>query len=168
MNLRILFLIALNAFHGTLSVPFTSNNFLGALARNPPTRTFLIQPSQTIRITPSTPSSTPLWSQPTTFFTLEQFGISRVAYGEENLQVFQSGLEPVLWPPLFPFQATIPTFGASTLLRVTYPAGSYNPSALPRGGASFYAKPLDLREAINVTLSYSVYFPVGFQFVKGK
>ena len=50
---------------------------------------------------------------------------------------------------------------------IRYPAGSYKPSAIPVGGLGFYADPLDLSTAKTVTLSYQVYFPSNFNFVKG-
>ena len=55
-------------------------------------------------------------------------------------------------------------------MQAHYPAGSYKPSASPRGGISFYAPgpaDVDLTTAKEATLSYSVLFPSGFEFVKG-
>ena len=37
----------------------------------------------------------------------------------------------------------------------------------PQGGTEFYAQPLDITIAQNVTLQYSVYFSGDFDFVKG-
>ena len=56
-----------------------------------------------------------------------------------------------------------------TLFRLLYPALSINPgnSHAPIGGAVFYASPLDLMAAHNVTLDYSVFFPADFDWVKG-
>ena len=51
-----------------------------------------------------------------------------------------------------------------------YPKGSFKPSATPKGGISFYApgpKNVDLTTAAEATLSYSVLFEEGFDFVKG-
>ena len=51
-----------------------------------------------------------------------------------------------------------------------YPKGSFKPSATPRGGISFYApgpEDVDLTTAAEATLSYSVLFEDGFDFVKG-
>ncbi|KAM5542808.1 hypothetical protein V8D89_003769 [Ganoderma adspersum] len=51
-----------------------------------------------------------------------------------------------------------------------YPKGSFKPSATPRGGISFYApgpEDVDLTAAAEATLSYSVLFEDGFDFVKG-
>ncbi|EAU81849.2 alginate lyase [Coprinopsis cinerea okayama7 len=74
-------------------------------------------------------------------------------------------------------------------LQVLYPKGSINPAQKPQGGAEFYASPIDLSAAFssssplssssyspgrgssssnrnpNVTLRYSVYFPLNFDWV---
>lgn len=60
-----------------------------------------------------------------------------------------------------------PTGEMETVLRVRYPAGSYNPSASPIGGTGFYATPIDLSKAKTVALEFQVFFPTGFNFVKG-
>ncbi|KAH9857475.1 polysaccharide lyase family 14 protein [Lenzites betulinus] len=55
-------------------------------------------------------------------------------------------------------------------MQAHYPKGSFKPSATPRGGISFYAlgpESLNLTAAKEATLSYSVFFPEGFDFVKG-
>ncbi|KAI1791567.1 hypothetical protein LXA43DRAFT_1074218 [Ganoderma leucocontextum] len=55
-------------------------------------------------------------------------------------------------------------------IKAFYPAGSYKPSSSPRGGLSFYApgpESIDLTQAKEATLSYSVLFEDGFDFVKG-
>ncbi|KAJ7764605.1 polysaccharide lyase family 14 protein [Mycena maculata] len=51
-----------------------------------------------------------------------------------------------------------------------YPKGSYIPSKKPLGGFSFYAPGPDsvnISTASELTFGYSVYFPQGFDFVKG-
>lgn len=61
-----------------------------------------------------------------------------------------------------------PMRGTDQVLRVTYPAGSYNPADNPQGGIGFYAEPFTLhKEAKTVVLEYQVYFPKKFDFVKG-
>lgn len=52
-------------------------------------------------------------------------------------------------------------------LQVLFPANSSNPSSSPVGGGDFYAQPYDMSSASNMTLEYSVFFPLGFDFVKG-
>ncbi|TFL01094.1 polysaccharide lyase family 14 protein, partial [Pterulicium gracile] len=50
-----------------------------------------------------------------------------------------------------------------------YPALSINPGnpSFPTGGSQFYSTPLALHQARNVSLSYSVFFPRGFEWVRG-
>ncbi|KAH0584611.1 hypothetical protein H2248_010144 [Termitomyces sp. 'cryptogamus'] len=52
-------------------------------------------------------------------------------------------------------------------IQLFYPAGSINPAQRPVGGAQFYATPLDLTGARNVSLGYSVFFPENFDWVLG-
>ncbi|KAF9464529.1 hypothetical protein BDZ94DRAFT_1281921 [Collybia nuda] len=54
---------------------------------------------------------------------------------------------------------------SSSVLQLLYPAHSINPAKKPQGGAQFYASPLDIAEAKNITLQYSVFFPVDFDWV---
>jgi hypothetical protein len=54
-----------------------------------------------------------------------------------------------------------------SLLQVLYPAHSINPARNPVGGASFYASPLELSSATNVSLQYSIFFPTDFNWVRG-
>uniref|UniRef100_A0A0W0G732 Putative polysaccharide lyase family 14 protein n=1 Tax=Moniliophthora roreri TaxID=221103 RepID=A0A0W0G732_MONRR len=54
-----------------------------------------------------------------------------------------------------------------SVLQVFYPEGSVNPANSPRGDAQFYASPIDITSANNVTFAYSVLFPNGSNFVRG-
>jgi hypothetical protein len=62
-------------------------------------------------------------------------------------------------------------FEAKPAIKAHYPAGSYSPGAdAPRGGLSFYApgpQDVDLTNAKEATFGYSVFFPQGFDFVRG-
>ncbi|KAI8591898.1 hypothetical protein BDZ88DRAFT_410048 [Geranomyces variabilis] len=60
-----------------------------------------------------------------------------------------------------------PAGGRDKVMRVLYPASSYNPSGRPIGGTGFYAQPADISAATTVSLEYLIYFPKGFNFVKG-
>ena len=55
--------------------------------------------------------------------------------------------------------------GTGAALQLFYPAGSINPESEPQGGADFYASPIDISKANNVTLEYSVFFPADFDWV---
>ena len=55
-------------------------------------------------------------------------------------------------------------------MQAHYPAGSFTFGNSPQGGFSFYApgpENVNLTTAKEATFGYSVYFPAGFQFVKG-
>ncbi|ORZ06014.1 hypothetical protein BCR42DRAFT_427503 [Absidia repens] len=54
------------------------------------------------------------------------------------------------------------------VLQVTYPANSMNPDATVQGGIGFYAQPITLARApALLDLSYQLFFPKNFDFVKG-
>lgn len=54
------------------------------------------------------------------------------------------------------------------VIRVKYPKGSRNPEANPIGGLGFKAEPLEIDNKVKtVEFQYSVYFPKGFNFVRG-
>jgi len=54
---------------------------------------------------------------------------------------------------------------STSVLQLLYPANSINPGNRPIGGAQFYATPLQLTDAHNVTLRYSAFFPADFDWV---
>ena len=54
---------------------------------------------------------------------------------------------------------------ATSVIQAFYPANSINPAQDPQGGAQFYASPLPVSSARNVSLSYNVFFPVDFDWV---
>ncbi|KJA21033.1 polysaccharide lyase family 14 protein [Hypholoma sublateritium FD-334 SS-4] len=56
---------------------------------------------------------------------------------------------------------------ATSVLQILYPAGTIDPAQSPVGGADFYAAPLDIDGATSVTLSYSVFVPADFDWVRG-
>ncbi|KAJ3145504.1 hypothetical protein HDU86_000890 [Geranomyces michiganensis] len=60
-----------------------------------------------------------------------------------------------------------PAGGRDKVMKVTYPARSFNPSGRPIGGTGFYAQPADISSATTVSLEYRIFFPKGFNFVKG-
>jgi hypothetical protein len=70
------------------------------------------------------------------------FGNAGVSYGNHNVILWASG-------------------GG---IDVTYPAGSYKPSATPVGGFGLYT---NHRVTTGAILKYGVFFPAGFNFVKG-
>lgn len=64
------------------------------------------------------------------------------------------------------------TFDGHATLDITFLKGSYRLDApnVPKGGVSFYAPgpaKVNLQDAEEVVMGYSVYFPTGFEFVDG-
>ncbi|KIM29137.1 polysaccharide lyase family 14 protein [Serendipita vermifera MAFF 305830] len=122
------------------------------------------------------------WVLPSQFTSIDEaFNIDHYAFGRENVQLSSGAQESEN-----AFETHSDPGGDHTALQVSYPRGSYSPSHRPRGGTDFYATPSfytsdenmdlnpgsrenipSLRDANNVTLSYSVFFPTTFDFVKG-
>ncbi|QEA40487.1 hypothetical protein FGL86_16330 [Pistricoccus aurantiacus] len=88
---------------------------------------------------------------------IDSFGADRLWMGQGNIEIMD----------------TLDTGLAQPGLRVHYPAKSSSPSDskqnddVPRGGAGFYTKPHELAGAERACLRYQVFFPEGFDFVKG-
>ncbi|BGP22579.1 alginate lyase, polysaccharide lyase family 14 protein [Rhodotorula toruloides] len=109
------------------------------------------------------------WKEKTYFYSLDSFKQdvpknARFSWGDSeggmNVEVVGKGVPASKW--------TGGVQGDSkSALQVAYPAGSRNPSARPIGGMGFYTSKIDITQATNVSFSYSVFFPVGFDFVKG-
>lgn len=84
---------------------------------------------------------------------------------------------PGLSYPYYQFlvDPTAPETG-KPVMQVWYPAGSWSPTAPTPGGALFYAYPYknnpseaaDPLSMYGATMEYEVFFPTGFDFVKGK
>lgn len=157
---------------------FISKTFTETLYDGPKTITVSIPPTTvTDVVTVSSAMPTNYWSPPSRFIDLDPFKITHFADGASNVQltddvtadakqdgdnstsIITSIGDPLVPPPINA------TFGS--ILQVFYPAGSVNPGNDPVGGADFYASPLNLDDARSVTLEYSVFFPSGFQWVKG-
>ncbi|GAA6000063.1 hypothetical protein JCM10207_006035 [Rhodosporidiobolus poonsookiae] len=107
--------------------------------------------------------------------------VKKWAWGKDNVAVV-SGIPSSAWAPTASAtETTSPRMNAahrafprvdltnSTMLQVEFPQGSINPGnkSLPTGGLGAYLTPLNLSSASNVTLTYSVFFPSDFDFVKG-
>jgi hypothetical protein len=62
-----------------------------------------------------------------------------------------------------------PTNSTEQVMQINYPKGTWNPADSPViGGVGFYAAPIQVPStAKNISLTYDVYFPNGFQFNKG-
>ncbi|GJE88071.1 hypothetical protein PsYK624_041540 [Phanerochaete sordida] len=116
------------------------------------------------------------WSVPPQITDLSSFQVSHFAYGEDNMQIVQgipaqasatsaATLAVASAAPDTP-PAPAPMWdNSSSVLQLFYPAGSVNPTTEPKGGADFYAAPIDISSASNVSLEYSVFFPEDFDWV---
>ena len=99
-----------------------------------------------------------VWSTPPQMTDLSSFGITYFPSGQQNVELLSS----------LPFDSSQnPGDNDHSLIRVLYPAHSVNPAKSPVGGASFYASPIELSSATNVSLQYSIFFPAGFNWVRG-
>lgn len=127
-------------------------------------------------IATATPFTTPssswdnrtLWVAPPQMTDLSAFNVTNFPSGQRNLRIVSEIPSEAIAPTAKFLQSSpFPSPNASTILQLVYPAHSVNPSSKPAGGADFYASPLNLSGARNVTLAYSVFFPADFDWVKG-
>lgn len=141
--------------------------------------------TQTVTVTPtssSTEAAKTAWAVPAQITDLSSFNVSEFAYGQHNMQIVYgipaeasattptvltvatAAIESVDRTPPPPILS--PTWdNSSAVIQLLYPAGSINPESEPQGGADFYASPLDIKNATNVTMEYSVFFPQDFDWV---
>ncbi|KAJ7272831.1 hypothetical protein C8J57DRAFT_260128 [Mycena rebaudengoi] len=121
----------------------------------------------------ATPGPKAAWTAPAHMTDMSAFNISAFPGGQQNLRLVKG----------IPASASATSFAdaavetpdaasdtgwnnASTVMQLLYPANSINPGTKPQGGAEFYAAPLALASAKSVNLTYSVFFPDGFDWVK--
>jgi len=110
-----------------------------------------------------------IWLAPTDMSDLSSFHVSKFTGGQGNLEFVNSVPAKAKRPDglVFSDDRDKNTLPSTNLLQLLFPAGSINPGTKPQGGAEFYASPIDIASARNVTLQYSVFFPLGFDFVLG-
>ena len=108
------------------------------------------------------------WTSPKFFTDLSDFNITHFASGRDNLEVVV-GITPGVEDIVHADDASSWKLGtnAAAMLQLFYPKDSVNPARRPQGGSEFYAKPLDISKAKNVTLEYKVFFPGDFDWVRG-
>ncbi|KAF8638868.1 hypothetical protein AX17_001924 [Amanita inopinata Kibby_2008] len=112
--------------------------------------------------TTDTPHSS--WAAPSQYTDLEVFNITNFPAGQQNLAVVTS-IPATASAAYANFSIKDEADDQSSILQILYPAHSINPRRRPQGGAEFYATPLDITDAWNVTLRYSVFFPIDFDWV---
>ncbi|EJF62717.1 hypothetical protein DICSQDRAFT_57979 [Dichomitus squalens LYAD-421 SS1] len=103
---------------------------------------------------------------------LSAFNVQNFANGERNMRIIVSD-PPIANVASLPSSPATPepdpigqTLTEAVIAILFYPANSVNPGQQPAGGADFYAAPLDLSAARNVSLEYSVFFPSDFDWVE--
>jgi len=104
---------------------------------------------------------------------LSDFGITKLVGPKKNMEIVSE------LPPTSASNKSISksksseknkvqaTDDAEAVLRIFYPKGSIDPAKEPRGGAQFYASPIDISRARNVSFAWSVFFPQDFDWVRG-
>lgn len=93
------------------------------------------------------------------------WNITKTIFGEKNYEILhECNSFPLSNVPnrLYQFN-TLDNF----IIKVYYPSGSSSPSKNPVGGVGFYSTPLQIYNATDVTLSYSVKFDKTFDPVLG-
>ncbi|KAG6817051.1 hypothetical protein H0H87_000463 [Tephrocybe sp. NHM501043] len=144
---------------------------------------FTLTVTETLTVTASAssplatpPDSTREWQVRNKMEDLSDFKISKYSGGKENLEVIQGIPADMAVSSTSASNNDTSTSPATKLgalddsgsvIQLFYPAGSINPAQRPIGGAQFYATPLDLTGARNVTFEYSVFFPSDFNWVLG-
>ncbi|KAM5542764.1 hypothetical protein V8D89_003725 [Ganoderma adspersum] len=133
------------------------------------------------------------WSAPAQMTDLSAFNIKNFASGQGNMRIIvkdpPTDTTDIALPSLLKGVDTIaqtlaktvaalvsavvsgvipppPEQASSSFLQLYYPADSIDPAQEPVGGADFYASPLDIGKAKNVSLEYSVFFPSDFDWVE--
>jgi len=105
-----------------------------------------------------------IWIAPAKMDDLTPFGITSFpSSGKGNLQIVTE----------IPANAYADTSNptstnsdkSTSILQLFFPQDSIDPARKPTGGAEFYATPLDISSAQNVSLRYRVFFPKNFNFV---
>ncbi|KAI0373200.1 hypothetical protein BV20DRAFT_797237 [Pilatotrama ljubarskyi] len=145
--------------------------------------------------TPSPTVEETAWSAPAQMTDLSAFNVQNFAYGHQNMRIIvpappldnststpspsstsnfsseaiseaQLAIASAASAGIIPPPPDPTASGSAAFLQLFYPANSVNPAQEPQGGADFYATPLDLSKARNVSLEYSVFFPADFDFVQ--
>jgi hypothetical protein len=152
------------------------NHLFGILAAPPlykiSTVTAISVPSETTSLSPIPTFSVEglgpakdIWVAPAKMDDLTPFGITSFpSSGRKNLQIVTE-IPINAWADGSNAASTNPDNSSSSFLQLLFPQDSIDPARKPTGGAEFYATPLDISSAQNVSLKYSVFFPTDFDFV---
>ena len=112
------------------------------------------------------------WASSPHFSNMSEYNVTSFAAGATNLAIMRGSPSAMAEGTTSNMQEAFSTFTTNwnesvNSLQIVYPKGSNAPRNDPQGGTEFYAHPLDLLTARNMSLQYSVYFPSDFDFVKG-
>lgn len=136
-----------------------------------------VMPSHTPLVSPSptgpTDDDRPSWKAPTPLENFDSFNVLKFASGKDNMKIV-SGIPPKA--SARPERTSsnkksattkpyVPWDNSSSVLQIFYPEGTVDPAQDPVGGADFYAAPIDLGDARNVSFTFSVFFPADFDWV---
>ncbi|KIJ63380.1 polysaccharide lyase family 14 protein [Hydnomerulius pinastri MD-312] len=134
------------------------------------TTTIVVVVTSTVVVTPTPAwSNRTGWTAPPQMTDLTAFNVTYFPSGQQNVAIVAK-VPHVIALSSKPAQVTCAAQNCtnqSSTLQLVYPAHSVNPGSKPAGGADFYATPLNLSGALNVTLEYEVFFPADFDWVKG-
>lgn len=154
------------------SSPVPSTTVLLSSVRTPvatPHPTFTAPPASSTEPAPRS------WSLAARFTDLNDFNVQKYAGGETNIQIV-TGIPAAASTaePNGPQNTGTPYPGMTywnnatdNAMQLLFPKGSVNPGNNPQGGSDFYATPIPLDDAINVTMEYSVFMDANMNFVKG-
>ena len=107
-----------------------------------------------------------IWIAPAKMDDLTPFGITSFpSSGKRNLQIVTEIPANAYADTSNATSATDSDDKSTSILQLFFLQDSIDPARKPTGGAEFYANPLDISNAQNVSLKYSVFFPDNFDFV---
>ena len=169
--------MALMALFCFLSLP--RNHLYGILAAPPGPPFYEVSTLTAISVSSETASLSPtptfsleglgpakdIWIAPAKMDDLTPFGITSFpSSGKRNLQIVTE-IPVNAFADASDATSTNSDNNATSMFQLFFPQDSIDPARKPIGGAEFYATPLDISSAQNVSLKYSVFFPDNFDFV---
>lgn len=155
-----------SSVHPDISVIPTSTSF-GIITTDPPVAQLTASATTVTCTTTITVTNRPdiSWKAPNQYSDLSAYNITGFPVGQRNLAIVTSIPSTAYDLAQFANGAPQDADNSSSMLQILYPAHSISPRMKPQGGAEFYATPLNITDAQNITLTYSVFFPANFDYV---
>ena len=158
----------------TITVPAEPKTITEFITVTPSTSA--MPPPTTSRSTPDADMAPPkaVWIAPGNMSDLSSFHVSKYAGGKQNMKVVTgipakasaTSKAAMAAAAAVAADPSLPQWdNASAALQLLFPENSIDPANEPQGGAEFYAAPIDISDARNVTFRYSVFFPANFDWV---